>query len=186
MSRMSLCLPAGDVRMKTGVVAWLNRVGTGQGFNPSIYIFSTSSLLSAPVFPCPYFPEFLCLQVLGFPVLWASPSSTLTGICDVAAAPHCLGYCFPICFVCSKKYAELFFPYCLSFSSLCPCGPAPLKSFFIGGIPEGEEIEACGKLAMLTRKFLCSIFLIKKTYCLFKTIEHLPCTCMWGSEQDER
>ena len=37
-----------------------------------------------------------------------------------------------------------------------------MKSSFIGGIPEGEEIEACGKLATLTQKFLCSIFFNRK------------------------
>lgn len=96
-------------RVKTGVVAWLNRVGKGQGFNPSIYRFSTNSAAS-PCFALPPLSRvFVSLGVLGSPVLYVSPNQPPTGTCDIATATCCIGYCFPICFVCSKKYAELFF-----------------------------------------------------------------------------
>lgn len=154
-------------RVKTGVVAWLNRVGKGQGFNPSIYRFSTNSAAS-PCFALPPLSRvFVSLGVLGSPVLYVSPNQPPTGTCDIATATCCIGYCFPICFVCSKKICWTFLSYCLFFSSLRSYEPAPLKSSFIGGIPEGEEIEACGKLATLTQKFLCSIFFNRKKNLLF-------------------
>lgn len=67
MSSMSLCLPAGDVRMEMGVVAWLNRVGKGQGFNPSIYRFFNQFSAFSPCFALPPLSRVFVSPGLGVP-----------------------------------------------------------------------------------------------------------------------